>query len=280
MAPQRIHAPEPPQAMWREAEIATDDLKATTGIYDASLGAKSNETSGVAIKRREDQGDTANFHYQDNLTLSIEHTGRILIDLIPKIYDNQRVVRLLTEAGDASMVPINHVIYSDNGQSMMLNDLSVGRFDIRVTIGPSYQTKRLEAAQSIVELMSALGPQVAPLLADIAVRNMDIPDAEEAANRLRAIANASLPPDPNAPPDPAQQQMQMLQMAAHKPRWRRTRARRRAFPSITPSRRASCTARTSITRSRSSKSKRQSPTLTSVAGRLIPTPTTGSRHDA
>lgn len=213
VAPQRIHAPEPPQAMWREAEIATDDLKATTGIYDASLGAKSNETSGVAIKRREDQGDTANFHYQDNLTLSIEHTGRILIDLIPKIYDNQRVVRLLTEAGDASMVPINHIIYSDNGQSMMLNDLSVGRFDIRVTIGPSYQTKRLEAAQSIVELMSALGPQVAPLLADIAVRNMDIPDAEEAANRLRAIANASLPPDPNAPPDPAQQQAQMLQIA-------------------------------------------------------------------
>lgn len=199
--PQRVHAPEPPQALWQEAEIATEDLKSTTGIYDASLGARSNETSGVAIKKREDQGDTANFHFQDNLTLSIEHTGRILIDLIPKVYDNQRVVRLLTEAGDPTMVPINHVLY-DNGQPVMLNDLSVGRFDIRVTIGPSYQTKRLEAAQSIVELMQALGPQVAPLLADIAVRNMDIPDAEEAANRLKSLVPPQALQDPNSPPPP------------------------------------------------------------------------------
>lgn len=214
-APQRVHAPEPPQALWQEAEIATEDLKSTTGIYDASLGAKSNETSGVAIKKREDQGDTANFHFQDNLTLSIEHTGRILIDLIPKVYDNQRVVRLLSEAGDPSMVPINHVLYH-NGQPVMLNDLSVGRFDIRVTIGPSYQTKRLEAAQSIIELMQALGPQVAPLLADIAVRNMDIPDAVEASNRLKAMVppqalqDPNSPPPPPPPPNPAEQ----LQLAA------------------------------------------------------------------
>lgn len=213
--PQRVAAPVPPNALWQEAEIATDDLKATTGIYDASLGAKSNETSGVAIKRREQQGDTANFHYQDNLTLSIEHTGRILVDLIPKIYDNARVVRLLTEGGEASQVQINHVMYDDNGQSIMLNDLSQGRFDIRVTIGPSYQTKRLEAAQSIIELMQALGPNAAPLLADIAVRNMDIPDAEEASARLRAMVPQQAMVDPNAPPpppDPMQQQAMALQM--------------------------------------------------------------------
>lgn len=214
--PERVHAPEPPQALWREAEIATDDLKATTGIYDASLGAQSNETSGVAIKRREAQGDTANFHYQDNLALSIEHTGRILVDLIPKIYDNARVVRLMSEGGEATMVAINQVLYDDSGRSIMLNDLSVGRFDVRVTIGPSYQTKRLEAAQAVVELMQAVGPQLAPVLAPLAVKNMDIPEAEEAAKALERVLGGMLPPDPNAPPpppDPMQMQAQQLQLA-------------------------------------------------------------------
>lgn len=201
--PERVQAPEPPAALWNEAEIATEDLKSTTGIYDASLGAKSNETSGVAIKHREMQGATANYHYQDNLTLSIEHTGRILIDLIPKVYDNQRVVRLMTEGGDASMVPINHVVYDNAGQPVMLNDLGVGRFDIRVTIGPSFQTKRLEGSQAMTELMGAVGnPEASLVLAPIAIRNMDIPDAEEAAEKLQRIADRILGPDPNAPPPP------------------------------------------------------------------------------
>ncbi len=210
-APQRINAPEPPGALWREAEIATDDLKATTGIYDAQMGARSNETSGVAIKRREAQGATANFHYQDNLVRSIEHCGRILIDLIPKIYDNERVVRLMSESGEEQFAEINKVMYDNAGRQVLMNDLSVGRYDLRVTIGPSYQTKRLEAAQSITELMQALGPEVGALLADIAVRNMDIPDAEEAAERIRARFAG---PDPNAPPDPMEQHAQQLQLTA------------------------------------------------------------------
>ena len=201
-APTRINPPEPPQALWEESRSATEDLKATTGIYDASLGAKSNETSGIAIKRRENQGDTANFHYQDNLIRSLEHCGRVLIDLIPKVYDNQRIVRLLSEDGSEQFAPINHVVYAENGQPVMINDLSVGRFDIRVTIGPSFQTKRLEAAASITELMHALPPEIGAALADIAVRNMDIPDAEEAAGRIRNMLPPQALRDPKAPPPP------------------------------------------------------------------------------
>lgn len=198
--PERIAPPAPPSALWEEAQIATDDLKATTGIYDASLGAKSNETSGIAIKRREQQGDTANYHYQDNLIRSLEHTGRILIDLIPKVYDNDRVVRLLAEDGSEQFVPVNHVLYTQMGEPVMVNDLSVGRFDIRVTIGPSYTTKRLEAAAAITELMQALPPEFGAALADIAVRNMDIPDAEEAAQRIRNLLPSQALQDPNQPP--------------------------------------------------------------------------------
>lgn len=207
--PERIQPPSLPEAFWRESQIATDDIKATTGIYDASLGARSNETSGVAIKRREEQGDTANYHYQDNLIRSIEHTGRILIDLIPKIYDNQRVVRLMSEDGKQQFAPINMAAYSHNGEPVLVNDLSVGRYDIRVTIGPSYQTKRLESAQALTELMHAVAPEQAAALAPHAVRNMDIPDAEKIAKVLEAglpphIANPDMPP-PDPMQDPANQ---------------------------------------------------------------------------
>lgn len=200
--PERIAAPEPPQALWQEGQMATEDIKATTGIYDASLGAKSNETSGIAIKRREEQGGTANFHYQDNLQRSIEQCGRVMIDLIPKIYDNERQARLLAEDGSEQFIPINKVMYDEGGQPVLMNDLSQGRFDIRVTIGPSYATKRLEAAQSIIELMQALPPELAPLLADIAVRNLDIPDAQEAAKRLKAMLPPQATQDPDQPPPP------------------------------------------------------------------------------
>lgn len=216
-APKRVQAPEPPQALWQEGQMATDDIKATTGIYDASLGARSNETSGVAIKRREAQGDTANFHYQDNLQRSVEQCGRILIDLIPKIYDNERTVRMLGEDGSEQFIPINKTLYNNDGQPVIVNDLNQGRFDVRVTIGPSYASKRLEAADAIVELMKALPPELAPLLADIAVRNMDIPDAQEAAKRLKAMLPPQALNDPNAPPpppNPAEQQAQEMQQQA------------------------------------------------------------------
>lgn len=208
MKPERIAAPEPPQALWQEAQVATDDIKATTGIYDASLGAKSNETSGVAIKRRENQGDTANFHYQDNLQRSIEQCGRVIIDLIPKVYDNERTARLLGEDGSEQFVPINTVLYDDNGEPVMVNDLNQGRYDIRVTIGPNYATKRLEAADAIIELMKALPPELAPLFADVAVKNLDIPEAQDLAKRLKAMLPPQALTDPDQPPPPPPDPMQ------------------------------------------------------------------------
>lgn len=200
--PERIAAPEPPQALWQEAQVATDDIKATTGIYDASLGAKSNETSGIAIKRREAQGDTANFHYQDNLVRSLEQCGRILIDLIPKIYDNQRVARLMSESGEEQFAPINHEVMGQDGQPVLINDLSVGRYDIRVVVGPNYATKRLEAADAMIELMGKLPPELAAPLAYFAVKNMDIPEGEQAAASIKNMLPPQAFADPNQPPPP------------------------------------------------------------------------------
>lgn len=219
-APKREHPPEMPAALIQEAQAAAEDLKATTGIYDASLGNKSNEQSGRAILARQREGDTANFHYSDNMTRALEHTGRILVDLIPKIYDTERVIRLMGEDGQEESIAINKVLYGENGMPVMINDLSAGRFDIRVNIGPSYATKRLEAAAAMMEFLGAY-PAAAPVIGDLIAKNMDWPGADEIAKRLRNMLEAQMPqvlvdkddpnaePPPEQPPDPAQE-LQMM----------------------------------------------------------------------
>jgi hypothetical protein len=202
--PQRVPAPEPPVAYVQEALAAAEDMKRTTGIYDASLGSKSNEQSGIAINQRQIQGDTANYHYGDNLQRSLEHCGRVLIDLIPKVYDNERVIRILGEDDQEDFVPINQVVMGQDGMPVMVNDLSVGRFDIRVRIGRSADSKRLETADALFNFAKAF-PDAAPLIADLVAKNSDWPGADEIAKRLRNMIPPQAlvdPDDPNAPPAP------------------------------------------------------------------------------
>lgn len=210
--PFREAPPAIPTALMQEAAIAQDDMKATTGIYDAALGAKSNEQSGRAILARQQEGDVSNFHFLDNLTRSLEHTGRILIDLIPKIYDSERVVRLLGEDGKTEKpVVINQLVTGDDGLPMIVNDLSQARFDVRVTIGKAYTTKRMEAADTMMQFVQAL-PQAGEVAADLIAESMDWPKAEELSKRLKALVppeviaaaenGGQLPPPPPPEPDP------------------------------------------------------------------------------
>lgn len=217
--PKREHPPEVPSALMQEAQIAADDMKATTGIYDASLGNRSNETSGVAINARKLEGDVANYHYADNLKRALECMGRILVDLIPKIYDNERVVRLLGDNGDEDSVRINQVVMGVDGVPQMINDVSVGSYDIRVSIGPSYSTKRMEAANSILEFMKILPPEAVLPISGLVAKNSDWPGAEEIARILKNMTPPALladPQDPNAPqaPDPMQDPAMQLDMRA------------------------------------------------------------------
>lgn len=205
-------------AFLQEAQIAADDMKATTGIYDASLGARSNETAGIAIRARQIEGDVANYHFIDNVKRSLEHAGRILIDLIPKIYDNQRVVRIQGQDDQENFVKINHVMMGQDGQPVILNDLSAGRFDIRVTIGPNFATKRFEAANMMMEFLKAF-PQSAPLISDLVASMQDWPKADEIAKRLRATVPPQVlhdPEDPKSPPPPDPTQDPAFQIEAEK----------------------------------------------------------------
>jgi len=214
-APQRSSSDVSTQAITQARMLASEDIKATTGIYDATLGSKSNETSGVAIQRRNMQAQTSNFHFVDNLTRSLRHAGRILIDLIPKIYDTSRTARIIAEDGEQRVVRINDPSFEENGKQA-LYALDVGKYDVTVDVGPSFQTKRQEAAASMLELSKA-APQMMQVAPDLIVKNMDFPGAQELAERFRKTLPPNLVDDPKnqnkeIPPQVQAQMQQMNQM--------------------------------------------------------------------
>lgn len=168
---------------------ASDDIKATTGIYDASLGARSNEQSGIAIQRRTAQSQTSNYHFIDNLARSIQHAGRIIVELIPKVYDTARVLRMIGEDGEQEVILVNQE-FEKNGK-MLRYDLNKGKYDVVVDVGPSYETKRQEAAATMVELTKAY-PQIMQFAGDLLLRNMDFPQAKELADRFKKTIPANL----------------------------------------------------------------------------------------
>jgi len=233
----------------QEALNASDDMKAITGLYDASLGARSNETSGKAIMARQREGDVATFHFIDNLSRAIRHTGCILIDLIPKVYNTARIVRVIGEDGSQETQAVNQPtpvmdpqtgqpmqqpavdpntgqpMTDDAGNPMMeavmaMHDLTVGKYDLIVSSGPSFTSRREEAAYQMTEFVRAFPPS-APVLASAIAKNSDWPGAEEVAEKLEALnpaAQQQIPPELQQALEQLQQANQQLlqQLAAMK----------------------------------------------------------------
>lgn len=212
--PQRQSFEPAVQAITQAAMLAADDLKATTGIHDATLGARSNETSGVAIQRRNTQAQTSNFHFVDNLTRSLRHTGRICIDLIPHIYDASRASRIIGEDGTAEVIRLNEA-FEHKGKAVTY-DMSVGKYDCTVDVGPSFASKRQEAAASMTEFARAV-PQVAAVTADLIAKAQDWPGSQEFAERIKKTLPPGLADEPDGkeqkvPPQIQAQIAQMTQM--------------------------------------------------------------------
>ena len=213
-----------PAGALQEAMNAADDLKSVMGLFDASLGAPGNETSGRAILARAREGDTSTFHFIDNLSRAVEHGGRILVDLIPHVYSGDRMVRVLGPEGerlppvqlgsrqgaDASApAPVARPRPGaqpgpdgwDPADIVRVYDLGLGKYDLTVETGPSFTTRREEAANQMIELIR-VNPQVAGVIGDILAKNLDWPGAEEIARRLQALL-----PDAARGADPRLQQL-------------------------------------------------------------------------
>jgi flagellar biosynthesis/type III secretory pathway chaperone len=188
--PQRQPFSGTPVGVINEALAASDDMKAIMGMYDASLGQRSNETSGKAILARQREGDVGTFHFQDNLHRAIRHGGRILIDLAPKVYSTARVIRIIGPDKKPKMVQVGPADSEPmiNGVEKIY-DFTVGRYDLRVDAGPSFTTRREEAASQMMELIRVM-PEAAPIIGDLLAENLDWPGAQEIAKRLKTL----LPP--------------------------------------------------------------------------------------
>jgi hypothetical protein len=214
--PQRQPFAGPPAGALQEALNASDDMKAIMGIYDASLGAKSNETSGRAIMARQREGDVSTFNFIDNLSRAIRHAGRIMVDLIPKVYNTERMIRVIHEDGTNDHIQIhpNAPQVSPEVEQMQqemqgierVYNLTTGKYDVTCESGPSFTTKREEASNQMIEFIRAY-PQAAGIVGDLLAKNLDWPGADEIANRMQAM----LPPQIQGQNPQVEQMQQQLQ---------------------------------------------------------------------
>jgi len=213
-APQRLAPPTIPTGIVDAARAAVDDIKATMGLYGASLGQRSNETSGIAIQRRNQQGDVATFHFNDNLMRSIAHVGKILVCAIPEIYDTSRVIRIIGLEDEPKEVGVNGQIVEGQKEQF---DLTQGVYDVRVITGASYTTKRQEAAAFFTDIVSKQ-PDLMQVMGDLLFKNMDFTGAEAMADRMKKVignTNPELLEDNEDEIDPQVMQLQaQLQEAA------------------------------------------------------------------
>lgn len=235
--PQRQAFAGVPAGALQEALNASDDLKNIMGIHDASLGAQGNETSGRAIIARQKEGDVSTFNFIDNRNRAVEHGGRIIVDLIPKIYTVERIMRCIREDGTVYNLPVNQpVAPAQEVQKMQgqpqqqqetqqpeyvplqgmppeqaerlkgvsrIFDLTTGKYDVIVTAGPSFTSRREESAVQMMEFLKAF-PQAAPLVGDLFAKTLDWPGSEEIAARLKSM----LPPQAHGQIQPIVQQLQ------------------------------------------------------------------------
>jgi len=226
----------PDAAALQEAMSANNDIMVTTGIYNAARGAPSQETSGRAINARKIETDTGMFHFPDNLTRAIRHLGIVLVDIIPHVYTKDRIIRTLGEDGKEHLVQLGEkpkpmpaapdgeapelaagetpiatpagvplqAEPDDDGQPdySAVYDLGVGRYDVIVSAGPGYQTRRQEAAEQQMQMVQAF-PQLGALIGDIIASNQDWPGADEIERRLKKMLPPQLQENPegaNIPP--------------------------------------------------------------------------------
>ena len=230
-APRREQPAPVEVAMVQQLAQIENDVKASLGMYKAALGESESQQSGRAILALQRESDTGTYHFGANLGISIRHAGRVIIDMIPHYYDTKRIVRILGEDGEMQAVEIDpeqeesmRQIQTSRGMKRIYNP-AVGKYDVTTTVGPSYNTKRMEAAATYVELAKgAADPASAAALRYLTVKNSDFGGSDEGAKLLKALlppqalqalsdGGQEMPPAAMAQIQKLQQQVQMMDQA-------------------------------------------------------------------
>ena len=217
--PQRAQPPMASSGLLQAKAGASEDIKSTTGQYNASLGMGSNERSGKAILARQREGDVGTYHYGDNLSRGVRHVARQLVDLIPKIYDTQRIARIIGEDGETKMVkinpeqaePVNQIVNEEGIVIEKIYNPGVGKYDVVAITGPGYATKRQEALEAMAQLLQG-NPQLWQVAGDLFVKNMDWPGAQEMSKRFAKTIDPKIMADDDKSPELQAAEMQIQAM--------------------------------------------------------------------
>jgi hypothetical protein len=206
-APTRLQPEPPPTGIMEAAGAISADLQMVLGVLDPNQ-LPSGNISGKALAGQQNQVDLSNFHFYDNMTRSIRQTGKIILDLIPKIYDTERVMRIIGSDGQPDMTTINQA----NAIGEVLNDVTVGEYDVVMDTGPGFQTKRQQAVESMMPLLTG-NAELFNIAGDLVFRNMDFPGADVIADRLAAMNPlAQIDEKSDIPPEVQMQLAQSKQM--------------------------------------------------------------------
>jgi hypothetical protein len=215
--PQRQGFAGVPAGLVNDIQTSEHDIQSALGMYAANLGQDGEAKSGRALNAQQRQGDMATFHFPDNLSKSVRHCGRIIIGMIPEIYDTQRVVRILGDADSAEYAKIDPEMpeakreeRDDLGAVKKIYNLNVGKYDVSVSTGPSFATKRQEGAEFLTQIAQS-SPDLMPIIGDLLFKSMDMPYAEEVAERLKKMMPPQLQDQPDGESPEVQQVKQQAQ---------------------------------------------------------------------
>lgn len=197
-----------PAGVLQEANLAAEDMREIIGINLAGFGVQDprGAESGRALRMRRTEADTGTFHFHDNLMRAVRYSGRVMVELIPKVYNTARTIRVLGQDGTQDMVKVNQPI--PQGDTVMNYDLTVGKYDVAVDVGPSFTTRREEAVESMTAFVQAY-PPAAPIMADMIAKASDWPESGKVARRMEALLPPAIkameagepPPAPEPPPE-------------------------------------------------------------------------------
>jgi hypothetical protein len=210
--PTRLQPEPPPAGVITAAQAVDDDLASIMGVFDPNQLPTGN-ISGKALNGQQQQIDLTNFDFYDNLTRSIQHVGKICLDLIPKIYDTERVLRIIGDDGKPELLTVNQ----RDAVGRVMNDVTVGEYDVVMETGPGYNSKRQEAVGMMMPLFES-SPELRQIAGDLLFRNMDFPNADIIADRLAASnplaqidTKSDVPPQVQMAMQQAQKQVQDMQ---------------------------------------------------------------------
>lgn len=219
--PTRVPGADVPVALMQQAIMASDDIRDTSGLHEASFGEDSPEKSGIALARKQQQAGVVTYNFPDNMAKGVRRTWEIMIDWIPEVYDAERELRVIGADGAEDYKRVNELVFDPaSGKTIRVNDLAAGKYDVTVTTGPSFATLRQEAAEIYPQLYPPESP-LYPFVADLVAKAQDHPYSEEISKRLQLAAppavqkmiagDKKIPPEAQAALNQAEQAMQVVQ---------------------------------------------------------------------